>query len=131
MTENGTVFFRGIDMAGNVSDVAKYEVTNIDKIAPEAEKTGNRKRETDDATPAPRKRGRPRKAPPSDAVDPVALETGKPETGKAALVDAETATFDVYQREEPLPADDAASAPSGAPIAETSSLSEEPLLEML
>ena len=35
MTENGTVFFRGIDMAGNVSDVAKYEVTNIDKIAPE------------------------------------------------------------------------------------------------
>ena len=35
-TDNGTVFFRGTDAAGNVSEVASYEVTNIDKIAPDA-----------------------------------------------------------------------------------------------
>ncbi len=34
MTDNGTVYFRGIDAAGNVSDVASYEVTNIDKVPP-------------------------------------------------------------------------------------------------
>ena len=34
MTENGTVYFRGIDAAGNISEVSSYEVTNIDKIAP-------------------------------------------------------------------------------------------------
>ena len=33
---NGTVGFRGTDAAGNVSEVAKYEVTNIDKTAPGA-----------------------------------------------------------------------------------------------
>ncbi len=33
---NGTVGFRGPDAAGNISEVAKYEVTNIDKTAPEA-----------------------------------------------------------------------------------------------
>ena len=97
--------------------------------------TGNRKPETADAasTPAPKKRGRPRK---TTSPDDAAPETGKPETGnrkpetgRAALVDAETATFDAYQREEPLPADDAASAPSGAPIAEDQPPSEEPLAE--
>ena len=36
MTQNGMVYFRGIDAAGNISDVVSYEVTNIDKIAPEA-----------------------------------------------------------------------------------------------
>jgi len=34
--ENGIVFFRGTDAAGNVSAVTTYEVTNIDKIAPNA-----------------------------------------------------------------------------------------------
>ena len=34
MTANGTVYFRGIDAAGNISDVASYEVANIDKTAP-------------------------------------------------------------------------------------------------
>ena len=33
-TENGTVYFRGIDEAGNYSGVAKYVVSNIDKTAP-------------------------------------------------------------------------------------------------
>ena len=36
LSENGTVSFRGIDEAGNVSDVTSYEVTNIDKVAPAA-----------------------------------------------------------------------------------------------
>ncbi|MBP5411614.1 MAG: pre-peptidase C-terminal domain-containing protein, partial [Lachnospiraceae bacterium] len=36
LTENGTVFFRSIDAAGNVSEVTPYEVTNIDKVAPDA-----------------------------------------------------------------------------------------------
>ena len=36
MTDNGTVYFRGIDAAGNISDVTEYVVTNIDKIAPNA-----------------------------------------------------------------------------------------------
>ena len=31
ITENGTVYFRGTDAAGNVSEAASYEVTNIDK----------------------------------------------------------------------------------------------------
>lgn len=35
MDENGTVEARGTDLAGNVSEVGKIEVTNIDKIAPE------------------------------------------------------------------------------------------------
>ena len=34
MTANGTVWFRGLDAAGNISEVASYEVTNIDKTAP-------------------------------------------------------------------------------------------------
>lgn len=36
MSENGMVYFRGADAAGNVSDVAIYEVSNIDKTAPDA-----------------------------------------------------------------------------------------------
>ena len=36
MADNGTVYFRGIDEAENISDVTSYEVTNIDKIAPTA-----------------------------------------------------------------------------------------------
>ena len=35
LTENGAVSFRGTDAAGNVSDITTYEVTNIDKTAPE------------------------------------------------------------------------------------------------
>jgi len=35
-TENGTVFFRGTDEVGNVSEVTAYIVSNIDKVAPEA-----------------------------------------------------------------------------------------------
>ena len=35
MTKNGTVYFRGIDEAGNISDVTSVVVDNIDKIAPE------------------------------------------------------------------------------------------------
>ena len=34
-SENGTVYFRNIDGAGNISEVTTYEVTNIDKVAPE------------------------------------------------------------------------------------------------
>ena len=34
-TENGTVSFRGIDEAGNISDLTTVEVANIDKIPPE------------------------------------------------------------------------------------------------
>jgi len=34
--ENGSVFFRGKDAAGNVSEVTQYEVGNIDSIAPDA-----------------------------------------------------------------------------------------------
>ena len=34
MEENGTVYFRAKDEAGNISSVASYEVTNIDKVAP-------------------------------------------------------------------------------------------------
>ena len=34
MTANGTVYFRGIDAAGNVSEVTSYTVSNIDKVAP-------------------------------------------------------------------------------------------------
>ena len=36
LSDNGTVSFRGTDAAGNISDVATYEVTNIDKVAPDA-----------------------------------------------------------------------------------------------
>ncbi len=36
LSNNGTVWFRGTDEAGNVSEVASYEVTNIDKVAPKA-----------------------------------------------------------------------------------------------
>ena len=32
--QNGTVYFRGIDAAGNISAVASYTVGNIDKVAP-------------------------------------------------------------------------------------------------
>ncbi|MBQ4328590.1 MAG: fibronectin type III domain-containing protein, partial [Lentisphaeria bacterium] len=34
MSNNGTVYFRGKDEAGNYSAVTSYEVTNIDKVAP-------------------------------------------------------------------------------------------------
>ncbi len=34
-TENGTVYFRGTDAAGNVSEVTSYEVTNIEKVIPD------------------------------------------------------------------------------------------------
>ena len=36
MEDNGTVEFRGYDAAGNVSEPFSFEVTNIDKIPPEA-----------------------------------------------------------------------------------------------
>ena len=36
MTANGTVWFREIDAAGNISDVTTYDVTNIDRNAPGA-----------------------------------------------------------------------------------------------
>ena len=36
LSNNGTVWFRGTDSAGNVSEVVSYEVTNIDKVAPKA-----------------------------------------------------------------------------------------------
>ena len=35
LSENGTVFFRGTDEAGNISEVERFAVTNIDKVAPE------------------------------------------------------------------------------------------------
>ena len=34
-SENGSVFFRGTDAAGNVSDVTDFTVDNIDKVAPD------------------------------------------------------------------------------------------------
>ncbi len=34
MSANGSVWFRGIDAAGNISEVTSYTVTNIDKVAP-------------------------------------------------------------------------------------------------
>ena len=34
MSSNGSVYFRGIDAAGNISDVTTYTVNNIDKVAP-------------------------------------------------------------------------------------------------
>ncbi|MBP5411478.1 MAG: pre-peptidase C-terminal domain-containing protein, partial [Lachnospiraceae bacterium] len=33
---NATVYFKAVDAAGNESEIASYEVTNIDKIAPDA-----------------------------------------------------------------------------------------------
>jgi autotransporter passenger strand-loop-strand repeat protein len=33
--DNGTVFFRGIDTAGNISEIAEYKVENIDRVAPD------------------------------------------------------------------------------------------------
>ena len=38
MTDNGAVGFRGIDVAGNVSEIAEYKVSNIDRVPPEAPK---------------------------------------------------------------------------------------------
>jgi len=35
-TENGTVYFRGTDAVGNISEVTTYAVTNIKKILPDA-----------------------------------------------------------------------------------------------
>ncbi|MBE6368130.1 MAG: hypothetical protein E7052_09530, partial [Lentisphaerae bacterium] len=35
-TTNGTAYFRSTDAAGNVSEVAQYDVANIDKVAPDA-----------------------------------------------------------------------------------------------
>ena len=37
--ENGTVYFRNVDAAGNISEITTYEVTNIDKDAPERPET--------------------------------------------------------------------------------------------
>ena len=34
MTANGTVYFRGVNEAGDVSEVASYAVSNIDKVVP-------------------------------------------------------------------------------------------------
>jgi len=34
MENNGTVYFRAIDAAGNISQIESYQVTNIDKVAP-------------------------------------------------------------------------------------------------
>ena len=34
MSANGTVYFRGINSAGKISDVTSYAVTNIDKVSP-------------------------------------------------------------------------------------------------
>ena len=34
ITENATVYFKAVDLAGNESEIASYEVTNIDKVAP-------------------------------------------------------------------------------------------------
>ena len=34
LSENGTVYFRGIDAVGNISEIASYEVANIDKVPP-------------------------------------------------------------------------------------------------
>ncbi len=34
MNNNGTVYFRGIDQSGNISDVTAYQVANIDKLPP-------------------------------------------------------------------------------------------------
>ena len=41
MSANGTVYFRGIDAAGNISDVTSYTVTNIDRTAPVITLTGD------------------------------------------------------------------------------------------
>ena len=38
VSSNGTVYFRGIDEDGNISEVAEYEVTNIIKTKPDAPK---------------------------------------------------------------------------------------------
>ncbi len=35
MTDNGVVYFRGTDAAGNVSEIVEYIVSNIDRIPPE------------------------------------------------------------------------------------------------
>ena len=35
VSENCTVYFRAFDTAGNISEISKYEVMNIDRIAPE------------------------------------------------------------------------------------------------
>ena len=35
MSANGIVYFRAVDAAGNVSEVASYEVANIDRVAPD------------------------------------------------------------------------------------------------
>ena len=40
-TDNGKVYFRGQDAAGNYSSVVEYNVSNIDKDAPTLEITGN------------------------------------------------------------------------------------------
>ena len=35
LTVNATVYFRGVDATGNASEIAEYEVANIDKVAPD------------------------------------------------------------------------------------------------
>ena len=36
MSGNGTVYFRGIDAVGNISEVTSYRVANINKVVPDA-----------------------------------------------------------------------------------------------
>jgi hypothetical protein len=35
LSENGTIYFRGADAAGNISAIARYTISNIDKTAPD------------------------------------------------------------------------------------------------
>ena len=69
-----------------------------------------RKNPVDGETAAPKKRGRPRKNP-----APAEESFTAPAPSEESLVDTATATLDAYEREEPLPADDASSAPAGTP----------------
>ena len=42
MEDNGSVYFRGKDKAGNYSEVTSYEVTNIDKVSPTLDITADK-----------------------------------------------------------------------------------------
>jgi hypothetical protein len=42
LSDNGTVYFRGKDEAGNYSEVTSYEVTNIDKVSPTLDITADK-----------------------------------------------------------------------------------------
>ena len=52
VSENVTVFARGTDNAGKISNVSSYEVRNIDKIAPTASVTYSTAEQTDDVVVA-------------------------------------------------------------------------------